>query len=191
MNDIRQLTKRRIKENIFLSLLLLFFCITNIVVNINIYKKVLFGEYTMINSYSDLQKAYESQDKYLTVNLSKANLEHYKLENIANIYTLKLENNVLVFLKENTLLTDKVNVEIINNDSTVNDVLVKLNRNNYSDIVLSNINFNKDINFEKYKIYALAILCIISLLSVLINIIKNIKPEKTRYYKKIMRKYYN
>lgn len=192
MDDLRKLAKRKIMESLILSLLIIVFCIFNFGVNIDTYKKVIFDDYTIVNNYEELSSAKVNNDNFIIIDLSNAGIEHYKLDEKANIYTLILDGKkILVLLKENTVLTDKVNVQIIKQDEFIQDIEKKLYKNTYDDIILSNINYNRDIDIIKYKVYVIGILTILSLISILINLIKLIKPEKTKYYKKINSKYYN
>lgn len=194
MKDIIDIVKRKKIEGLVCSVIIAIFCFTNILLNMDIYKKVIFNEYSTINSIEDLNKAYINKERFLLVNLKNADLEYYQLksDNItANIYTLKLDDkNVLVTLKENTLITDKTEVEIALEDSTVEDLKTKFDTNNYYDISLSNINYNKDRKVYLYKIYILFVLLFISMISSIFNAIFTMIPNKTLTYQKYMKKYY-
>ena len=194
MSDIIDIVKRKKIEGLVCSVIIAIFCFINIILNMDVYKKVIFNEYSTINSIEDLNKAYMNKERFLLINLKDANLEYYQLKSnniTANIYTLKLDDkNVLVTLKENTLITDKTEVEIAMDDQIIEDLKTKFDTKNYYNISLSNINYHRDKKVFLYKIYILFGLLFISLLSSIINTIFMLIPTKTLTYRKYIKKYY-
>ncbi|MBQ9024229.1 MAG: hypothetical protein IJ105_03290 [Bacilli bacterium] len=169
--------KRRIIQNLLLSVLLIIIIFFNIIVNIDKYKLVLSNDYMIINSINDMN----TSDKYVYVDLKDASLEHYSMNNEKlniNIYTYELDNNnVLVLLKENTIITDKTPFEIIDDNKMTIDIKEKLKDNNYYSKVLSNVDYTLDRKIDLYKIYILFIVILISIISILINFIKLINKK--------------
>lgn len=188
INSIKEYVKRKKKESFILWLLLTIFCFTNIIINIDLYKKVIFNSYDNLIKLEDLKKEY----KYITVDLTKAKKENYLIEidnKKAHIYTLNIEGeNVLVVINDNTLVTDKVLVEKYDDDSLSNDIRLKFPNKEYQDITLSNINYNKDRKVDTYKFYTLLAFFILGLLFAIKNFIQVLRPTKCKMYKKLISK---
>ena len=187
---IKEYVKRKKKESLILCLLLTIFCFANIILNMDLYKKVVFNSYSQINTLEDLK----TDDKYVAVDLTKAKKENYLLEineEKAQMYTLNLDGtNVLVVTTNNTIATDKVIVEKYDNESLTNDIRLKFSQKEYSDVTFSNLNVTKDKNVELAKIYTLFGFFILGLLLAIKNLIQVINPTKTHMYKKLYKSEY-
>lgn len=190
MNDVIDIIRYNEKGKLLLNFILIIFCIFNIVINNNTYKSVLSNKYKKVDTINQLNKSYKNTS-FISLDLSKAKKEDYQIKSKnkkADIYTLNLNNqNVLVLIQENTIVTDSTNVEFINNSLTVQDIKSKFEDNNYYKLVLSNIDLNNDIKINLYKFYILIALIIISICLSFINIIHIIKPKSTSTYKKYIK----
>ncbi len=193
MNDIKGLVKVKKQENIILSFILIFVCIINIVLNYNVYYKVITNNYLQINSFTELEKAVKNKERFISVDLRESQLEKYSLndkKNTIDIYTLTIDNkNILVLLDTNTMITDKVNLEIIDSIAITDTIKDKLNKD-YYDKILSNTNYILNRNIELIKLYVVVLIFIISLINIVLNIIGFINPTKTHLYKKYNKKLY-
>ena len=193
MNDIKGLVKVKKQENIILSFILIFVCIINIVLNYNVYYKVITNNYLQINSFTELKNAVRNKERFVSVDLRESQLEKYSLNNKKNtidIYTLTIDNkNILVLLDTNTMITDKVNLEIIDSIAITDTIKDKLNKD-YYDKILSNTNYILNRNIELIKLYVVVLIFIISLINIIVNIIGLINPTKTHLYKKYNKKLY-
>ena len=185
IKKLKEYVKRKKKESLILCLLLTIFCFANIICNIDLYKKVVFNSYNAITSVEDLKK----DDKFMTVDLTKAKKENYLIEinnEKAYIYTLNLNGtNVLVLINNNTLVTDKVVVEKYDNESLTGDIRLKFYEKEYHETTFSNINYVKDRNVELAKIYTLSAFFLLGLLFAIKNLIQVLNPTKTHMYKKL------
>ena len=190
IRNIKEMVTRKKREGLILWLLITIFCFANIIINIDVYKNVVFNSYKQISSLEDIKK----DDKFMTIDLTKAKKENYLLElnnDKANIYTLNLNGtNVLVVTTNNTIATDKVIVEKYDNESLTNDIRLKFPEKKYDGTTFSNINCNKDINIELGKIYTLFGFFILGLIFAIKNLIQMINPTKTKMYKKLYKKLY-
>ena len=193
MSDIKGLVKVKKQENIILSFILIFVCIINIVLNYNVYYKVITNNYLQINSFTELEKAVKNKERFISVDLRESQLEKYSLndkKNTIDIYTLTIDNkNILVLLDTNTMITDKVNLEIIDSIDITDTIKDKLNKD-YYDKILSNTNYILNRNIELIKLYVVVLIFIISLINIIVNIIGLINPTKTHLYKKYNKKLY-
>ena len=193
MSDIKGLVKVKKQENIILSFILIFVCIINIVLNYNVYYKVITNNYLQINSFTELKNAVRNKERFVSVDLRESQLEKYSLNNKKNtidIYTLTIDNkNILVLLDTNTMITDKVNLEIIDSIDITDTIKDKLNKD-YYDKILSNTNYILNRNIELIKLYVVVLIFIISLINIIVNIIGLINPTKTHLYKKYNKKLY-
>lgn len=194
MKKVEELIKRKKKENILLSLLLITICMLNLILNFNNYVKVVSKDYYEVNDIESLNKSIKNKEKFIIVNLKNAKLESYSLANkdnvLANLYTLNMDNkNILILLKPNTILTTKVFLEILNDTSETYQIKDKLN-NNYYDKYLSNVNYDFSIKFESIKLYVILLLLTLSIISIIINVISIRNPNRTHMYKKYYKKLY-
>ena len=115
MYDVSELVKRNKIQNLVLSFFILVFCLINIILNVDNYRSVITGEYKTITSIKELKEAKDRKDLFIFIDMKKAKLENYSLKSDIkiNTYTINLnKNNIIVLLKEDTLLTSKVPVQI-------------------------------------------------------------------------------
>ncbi len=197
MSNIEELIIRKKKENIVLSIIIIILCIIGILFFYNDYIDFSNNDYYKINTKEDLETAINKKIKFVNMDLTNAKAEMYSLSklddknNKLNLYTIDLENKkVMIFLKNNTIITNKVYLNIEKFDGNKLSIKELLNDDEYYDIILSNEKFNENRNFEIYKIYVLISLIVLEVLSIIINTIYYKNPKKTYRYKKYMKKLY-
>ena len=97
---------------------------------------------------------------------------------------------VMIFLRDNTIITDKVYLNIESFDGNKKSIKELLNNSDYYDAILSNENFilNRDIDLT--KMYVIYILIILSIVTIILDIYYINNPKKTNTYKKYMKKLY-
>lgn len=187
--EIINIVKRKKIVNLIFSIIVIIICLFDFFSNMNNYYMILDGRYKKINSISDIT----DDNKYYFIDMQTANKSNYNLKGddiIANIFFLKIEDkNILVILKENTILTDKTQVEIMNDD-VILQLKDKFEKSNY-EYILTNVDFNDDIKMDSYKLYFLLSIILISIISIIINLIGALNPKSTRMYKKLQKQEYD
>lgn len=173
MSNIEIKVIKKKKESLILSVVMIILCIISLIFFSSDYLKVLNNEYVNINNSKSLEDAIKNKERYVSADLREAKLEVYSLENKnekkLNLYTLDFDNKkVMIFLRDNTIITDKVYLNIESFDGNKKSIKELLNNSDYYDVVLSNENFtlNRDIDLTKmYVIYILIILSIVTISS--------------------------
>ncbi len=197
LNSVEELVKRNKKENLVLSLIMFVICILCLILNINNYFRVITNNFVVVNSIDDLYTAIKNKERFITVDLKDATLEMYSLKktnennNIINLYTLTIDNkNVLVLISPNTMITDKVSLEILNDTKYIRQIKDKLENNNYESKVLSTIDYNFNRNIEIVKFYVTIFILTISIINIIFSIYGICNIKKTYAYKKYNKKLY-
>lgn len=195
MSNIEIKVIKKKKESLMLSIVMIILCIISLIFFSSDYLKVLNNEYVNINNSKSLDDAIKNKERYVSVDLRKAKLEVYSLENKnkkkLNLYTLDFDNKkVMIFLRDNTIITDKVYLNIESPDGNKKSIKELLNDSDYYDAILSNENFilNRDIDLT--KMYVIYILIILSIVTIILDIYYINNPKKTNTYKKYMKKLY-
>lgn len=195
MGNIEIKVIKKKKESLMLSIVMIILCIISLIFFSSDYLKVLNNEYVNINNSKSLDDAIKNKERYVSVDLRKAKLEVYSLENKnkkkLNLYTLDFDNKkVMIFLRDNTIITDKVYLNIESFDGNKKSIKELLNNSDYYDAILSNENFilNRDIDLT--KMYVIYILIILSIVTIILDIYYINNPKKTNTYKKYMKKLY-
>ena len=195
MSNIEIKVIKKKKESLMLSIVMIILCIISLIFFSSDYLKVLNNEYVNINNSKSLNDAIKNKERYVSVDLRKAKLEVYSLENKnkkkLNLYTLDFDNKkVMIFLRDNTIITDKVYLNIESFDGNKKSIKELLNNSDYYDAILSNENFilNRDIDLT--KMYVIYILIILSIVTIILDIYYINNPKKTNTYKKYMKKLY-
>ena len=183
------------KKSLILSTLMIILCIISLIFFSEDYLKILNNEYFIVSDSKSLNEAIKNNERYVSVDLSGAKLEVYSLENISkrkiNLYTLDFDNKkVMIFLRDNTIITNKVYLNIESFDQNKKNIKELLNDSAYYDIILSNENFVLNRNIKLIKMYTLYILIILSIIKVIFDIYYINNPKKTIAYKKYMKKLY-
>lgn len=195
MSNIEIKVIKKKKESLILSIVMIILCIISLIFFSSDYLKVLNNEYVNINNSKSLENAIKNKERYVRADLRKAKLEVYSLENKnekkLNLYTLDFDNKkVMIFLRDNTIITDKVYLNIESFDGNKKSIKELLNNSDYYDAILSNENFilNRDIDLT--KMYVIYILIILSIVTIILDIYYINNPKKTNTYKKYMKKLY-
>lgn len=195
MSNIEIKVIKKKKESLILSVVMIILCIISLIFFSSDYLKVLNNEYVNINNSKSLEDAIKNKERYVSADLREAKLEVYSLENKnekkLNLYTLDFDNKkVMIFLRDNTIITDKVYLNIESFDGNKKSIKELLNNSDYYDVVLSNENFilNRDIDLT--KMYVIYILIILSIVTIILDIYYINNPKKTNTYKKYMKKLY-
>lgn len=195
MSNIEIKVIKKKKESLILSVVMIILCIISLIFFSSDYLKVLNNEYVNINNSKSLDDAIKNKERYVSADLRKEKLEVYSLENKnkkkLNLYTLDFDNKkVMIFLKDNTIITDKVYLNIESFDGNKKSIKELLNNSDYYDAILSNENFilNRDIDLT--KMYVIYILIILSIVTIILDIYYINNPKKTNTYKKYMKKLY-
>ena len=195
MSNVEIKVIKKKKESLILSVVMIILCIISLIFFSSDYLKVLNNEYVNINNSKSLEDAIKNKERYVRADLRKAKLEVYSLENKnekkLNLYTLDFDNKkVMIFLRDNTIITDKVYLNIESFDGNKKSIKELLNNSDYYDAILSNENFilNRDIDLT--KMYVIYILIILSIVTIILDIYYINNPKKTNTYKKYMKKLY-
>lgn len=195
MSNIEIKVIKKKKESLILSVVMIILCIISLIFFSSDYLKVLNNEYVNINNSKSLEDAIKNKERYVSADLREAKLEVYSLENKNekkfNLYTLDFDNKkVMIFLRDNTIITDKVYLNIESFDGNKKSIKELLNNSDYYDAILSNENFilNRDIDLT--KMYVIYILIILSIVTIILDIYYINNPKKTNTYKKYMKKLY-
>ena len=195
MSNIEIKVIKKKKESLMLSIVMIILCIISLIFFSSDYLKVLNNEYVNVNNSKSLDDAIKNKERYVSAGLRKSKLEVYSLENKnkkkLNLYTLDFDNKkVMIFLRDNTIITDKVYLNIESFDGNKKSIKELLNNSDYYDAILSNENFilNRDIDLT--KMYVIYILIILSIVTIILDIYYINNPKKTNTYKKYMKKLY-
>ena len=195
MSNIEIKVIKKKKESLMLSIVMIILCIISLIFFSSDYLKVLNNEYVNINNSKSLENAIKNKKRYVSADLRKAKLEVYSLENKnekkLNLYTLDFDNKkVMIFLRDNTIITDKVYLNIESFDGNKKSIKDLLNNSDYYDAILSNENFILNRNIDLTKMYVIYILIILSIVTIILDIYYINNPKKTNTYKKYMKKLY-
>ena len=195
MSNIEIKVIKKKKESLMLSIVMIILCIISLIFFSSDYLKVLNNEYVNINNSKLLEDAIKNKERYVSADLRDAKLETYSLENKnkkkLNLYTLDFDNKkVMIFLRDNTIITDKVYLNIESFDGNKKSIKELLNNSDYYDAILSNENFILNRNIDLTKMYVIYILIILSIVTIILDIYYINNPKKTNTYKKYMKKLY-
>lgn len=195
MSNIEIKVIKKKKESLILSVVMIILCIISLIFFSSDYLKVLNNEYVNINNSKSLEDAIKNKERYVSADLREAKLEVYSLENKnekkLNLYTLDFDNKkVMIFLRDNTIITDKVYLNIESFDGNKKSIKELLNNSDYYDVVLSNENFTLNRDIDLTKMYVIYILIILSIVTIILDIYYINNPKKTNTYKKYMKKLY-
>ena len=195
MSNIEIKVIKKKKESLILSVVMIILCIISLIFFSSDYLKVLNNEYVNINNSKSLENAIKNKERYVRADLRKAKLEVYSLENKnekkLNLYTLDFDNKkVMIFLRDNTIITDKVYLNIESFDGNKKSIKELLNNSDYYDAILSNENFTLNRDIDLTKMYVIYILIILSIVTIILDIYYINNPKKTNTYKKYMKKLY-
>lgn len=193
-----EIIKRKKMESLILNVIIIVVVISTIILNSDNYKQI-FMEENLITSKETLNSAIKEEKRFATIDLANAQLTRFSvkdnLENkiLSNTYKVSYDDKVLVvFLKENTAITDKIKGELIkptNEELEIqNQLKQELKNENIVDICFSNVNYKIQEKIIKFKfIFSVSVIALLTLFSIF-DIFYFIKPKKTRKYKKYIKK---
>lgn len=196
-NEIISLVKKSKAENIVLKLILIIICIVTMIFNSDEYKQIFLSN-NSISSYNELKDSIDNKDKFVILDLTKAeetrfSFQNSKKEDAAKIYEVNYGNyNLLVVLKPNTALTKEVKGEILSENTNIKTIKEKLISDNkdkkYIYEYFSDMDYSDEEIVIKRKFYSSTILILLLIFGIILDLIKLNKPKKTRMYKKYLKK---
>lgn len=197
-DQVKAIIKKEKAENIVLKLFLIIICIVTMLFNFKEYREI-FLDNKVINTYSELSTAMDNDTKFATINLSTAtetrfSLQNDKKEDAAKIYEVTYgDYNLIVVLKPNTALTNKIRGEFVSNNDNVKSIKEKLiedtgNSKKYVTKYFSDMDFSSEELVIKRKFYASTILVLLLFLGIIFDLYKFFNPTKTFMYKKMIKK---
>lgn len=194
--EIEELVKEEKLENLILKLFLIVMCLVTIIVNSEEYKEV-FLERESINTYAKMNRAIKNKEKYIVINARKADETRFSLENKKNSVEAKIyeinygEKSIIVMLKNNTALTNRIKGELLKNDSNINsikDVLTEENKTEYFDYYFSDLDYLDESLIVKKKFYISVSIIALLFLSMLHDAYKYFNPRKTFLYRSYVKR---
>ena len=195
--EVNNLVKKSKAENIILKLILIIICVVTLIINSTDYKRI-FLDNSPVTNYDELKPFIDDNEKFITLDLSKAKETRFSFQNndkkdAAKIYDINYgQNNLLVVVKPNTALTNKVKGELLTDNENIKVIKQKLkeddNSKNYDIKYFSNMDYTEEEKLIKTKFYVTTILIILLFFGIIIDFVKFINPSKTRLYKKYMKK---
>ena len=195
--EVNNLVKKSKAENIILKLILIIICVVTLIINSTDYKRI-FLDNSPVTNYEELKPFIDDNEKFITLDLSNAKETRFSFQNnnkedAAKIYDINYgQNNLLVVVKTNTALTNKVKGELLTDNENIKVIKQKLkeddNSKNYDIKYFSNMDYTEEEKLIKTKFYVTTILIILLFLGIIVDFIKFMNPSKTRLYKKYMKK---
>lgn len=195
--EVNNLVKKSKAENIILKLILIIICVVTLIINSTDYKRI-FLDNSPVTNYEELKPFIDDNEKFITLDLSNAKETRFSFqdnnkEDAAKIYDINYgQNNLLVVVKPNTALTNKVKGELLTDNENIKVIKQKLkeddNSKNYDIKYFSNMDYTEEEKLIKTKFYVTTILIILLFLGIIVDFIKFMNPSKTRLYKKYMKK---
>ena len=195
--EVNNLVKKSKAENIILKLILIIICVVTLIINSTDYKRI-FLDNSPVTNYEELKPFIDDNKKFITLDLSNAKETRFSFQNnnkedAAKIYDINYgQNNLLVVVKPNTALTNKVKGELLTDNENIKVIKQKLkednNSKNYDIKYFSNMDYTEEEKLIKTKFYVTTILIILLFLGIIVDFIKFMNPSKTRLYKKYMKK---
>ena len=195
--EVNNLVKKSKAENIILKLILIIICVVTLIINSTDYKRI-FLDNSPVTNYEELKPFIDDNEKFITLDLSNAKETRFSFQNnnkedAAKIYDINYgQNNLLVVVKPNIALTNKVKGELLTDNENIKVIKQKLkeddNSKNYDIKYFSNMDYTEEEKLIKTKFYVTTILIILLFLGIIVDFIKFMNPSKTRLYKKYMKK---
>lgn len=183
MSEYIEIIKYRKLENIILKIIIIVFCFLTIIINLNEYK-------SLFKNNTNIENSINENYRFVTLDLTPSKLISYSIidnnENKVNFYTLELNDKILLIaLKENTVITNKVEGELKDYDKYVNVIKNKYNENGklIEEKYFSNVSYNTNKKIVEIKFYFTIILLIIIILTLPFDIFIYINPKKSKKFK--------
>lgn len=193
-----EIIKRKKMESLILNVIVIIVVIVTIILNSDNYKQI-FMEENLITNENTLNSVIKLDKRFVTLDLTDAQLTRFSIKDnskdkiLVNTYKVSYENKTLIiFLKENTAITNKVRGEFITpvneNLEILNELKKELKNENIIDICFSNVDYMMEEKIIKFKfIFSIIVISLLITFSIL-DIFYLIKPKKTRKYKKYTKK---
>jgi hypothetical protein len=194
MKNMLEVIKRSKMENMILKFIIIIILSITIILNSDTYKEMFQNE-NLISSKEELDTILKENKRFVTLDLTNAELTRFSLQNDEtkqneiNTYKIEYDNEILlIFLSENTAITNKVRGELNTYTIEENEIKEKVLEENEDKTVMtlcfSNVNYKMQENIVKYKfLFSVGLLCIL-VISIFIDIYLFLNPSKTRKYKK-------
>lgn len=159
------------------------------IINILFYILIMVLIYILIINNGDVKfvinKTKSNSKKYITLNLKNAKETKFSLSENGKektiIYYLDDKNDIyLIELIPSTVLTDKVDLMIMEDIPETKELKIDLKKDNkfkkkIKEGYYTNYNLDKNINILKYKLYFAVFIVFICVLFIIVELIKNIK----------------
>ncbi len=185
-------------EGVILDFIVIVFIFIMIVLNSGDYKQV-FSSNRVIFDKKSAEKMINNKKRFVTLDLENAKLTRFSLKNNdtgsleINTYEVIYDNKILiVFLKENTVVTDKVNGELIYFRNEKNEIKNKIkeesNDKEIYEVAFSNEDYKTQEKLIKLKFIISIFIILFMFLRLLINLLYYYNPKNTRKYIKYRKK---
>lgn len=193
-----EIIKRKKIESLILNIIIIFILVCSIVLNLDDYKQI-FIEENLITNDETLNNAIHNNKRFVTLDSTDAQLTRFSIKNNEtneieiNTYKIKYEDQTLIiFLKENTAITDEIKGEIITPKYIKSEIQKQLKQEfrneNIIDMCFSNVDYMAEEKIIRTKfIGSIALIVFLIGLSI-IDAYYFINPKKTRKYKKYIKK---
>ena len=180
-------------QSLMLNIIIIFVVFVTIIINLDDYKQIL-EENNVITNKESLDNVVKENKKFVTLDLTNAKLTRFSIKNNSsnkvevNTYKVSYGNDTLIiFLRENTAITDKVKGKLIspsNEELEIKDKLKEeLPDENIIDTCFSNVDYLIEELIIKLKLIVSIIFIILLFILSLFDIFYFIKPRKTRRYR--------
>lgn len=185
-------------EGVILDFIVIVFIFIMIVLNSGDYKQV-FSSNRVIFDKNSAEKMINNKKRFVTLDLENAKLTRFSLKNNdtgsleINTYEVIYDNKILiVFLKENTVVTNKVNGELIYFRNEKNEIKNKIkeesNDKEIYEVAFSNEDYKTQEKLIKLKFITSIFIILFMFLRLLINLLYYYNPKNTRKYIKYRKK---
>lgn len=193
-----EIIKRKKMEGLILNVIVIIVVITTIILNSDIYKQI-FTEKNLITNKETLNDVIKKDKRFVTLDLTNAELTRFSIKNNTedkieiNTYKITYDDQTLiVFLRENTAVTNKIKGELITPKNEKLEIQKKLKEEldseNIIDISFSNVDYMREEFIIKTKF--IISICSIALLIIfsIFDVYYFINPKKTKKYKNYRKK---
>lgn len=193
-----EIIKRKKIESLILNIIIIVVVISTIILKSDSYKQI-FTEENLIIDKETLNNTIKEDKRFVTLDLTNAELTRFSIKDdlsnkvLVNTYKISYDNQaIIVFLKENTAITNKIKGELItpiNEELEIYNQLKQEQKNiNFFDICFSNVYYRTEETIIKFKLLFSISIIILSVVFSILDIFYYINPKKTRKYKKYIKK---
>lgn len=189
-----EIIKNKKMESLILNVLIIIILSITIIINSDDYKQIFLMDKVITNEEM-MNDAIDNDKRFVTLDLTNAKLMRLSIENEKskiNTYKVTYDNyDVIIFLSENTALTNKVKGKLIkpvNEELEIKETLKNESERKIIDICFSNVDYIIDEIYIKSKLMVSIILITLLFVFSILDIIYFISPKRTRKYKKHIKK---